>query len=129
MSTLCSIFNSPDTIERSHISEGLQEYTVSSSKLDVGSLDYYLEKDPCPFISSSSFCGDYFVNSDAKIVELLHEEECFPSKDLMIGSLLIVLESMHSDSEFVQGTAKGGSMKNVLSLANYNDCSNEFDKI
>lgn len=31
----------------------------------------------------------------------------------MIGSLIIIMESMHSDSEFVQGMENGGSLKNV----------------
>lgn len=80
-------------------------------------------------LGGSNFLEGLQEYSGANIVEQMHEEECIFFKDLTIGSLLIVPESLYCDSELAQGVEKRGSKKNVLSLANWNDCFNESDQV
>lgn len=76
-------------------------------------------------LGGSRFLKDLQDYSSTNIVEQINEEECIPYKDLRISSILFVLESMHTVSELAYGIEREGSMKNVLSLANCNDCLND----
>lgn len=62
-------------------------------------------------------CGDLFVNGGVNLVEQMREMECLASKDLPMGSIIFVPDSMHSES-VTQGMNKSGSLENDLSLAN-----------
>lgn len=72
--------------------------------------------------------NDHIIDSGASTVALLHDVEHAPIKDNLHGPLILLPKSVHGYSDVEQELEKGGSLKNIISLANWNEGSDESDE-
>lgn len=83
-----------------------------------------------PFFKSiSNANGEHVVVSGASTMEFMHDVEYTPIKDNLHGLIILVSKSVRGYSDVEQGLDKGGSMNNILSLDNWNECSEKFDGV